>query len=115
MIVWRCSREIQLGDPPMSNYIPHYTKKRQVLARKEQALRRLILRGSTREKLIAAAEEVRASRMRMLKAERATIPPKGSPEFERMAAIDEKIQALSVTPVETILAEFGVAFLKTEI
>jgi hypothetical protein len=93
----------------MSSYIPHYTKKRQILRRKEQNLRRLIQRGAGKEKLFRAAEEVRAQRIRVLKAERATVPPMGGPQAHRFDAIDNKIEALLAMPLEAILAEFKAA------
>ncbi len=98
----------------MSNYVPRYSKKRESLARKELDLRRLILRGGSEEKVIAGAEEVRASRIRALKAKRATIPPKGGPEAGRVAAIEAKIEALLAMPVAAILAEFRDASIITE-
>jgi hypothetical protein len=48
----------------MSNYIPHYTKKRQILHKKEEKLRRLISHGADKERLLKAAEEVRLARIR---------------------------------------------------
>ena len=91
------------------NYLPHYTKKRQILKRKEQELRRVIQRGGSEARLAAAAEEVRASRIRVLRAKRATILPKYGPEAAPIARIDDEIQALSVMPLDAILAEFGTA------
>lgn len=92
----------------VSNYVPHYTKKRQVLARKEQQLRRLIERGESTPKIIAAADEVREARIRALRAERATIAPAADGgKLGRLARIDERIQTLIDTPVENLLAEFG--------
>jgi hypothetical protein len=93
-------------DRRMSNYVPHYTKKLQILARKEQHLRRLIGSGATPRRLIAAAEVVRASRVRALRAKRATIIPKGD-AVERFARIDAKIQGALGTPISAILVEFG--------
>jgi hypothetical protein len=92
----------------MSNYIPHYTKKRKILRRKEEALHRLVWRGVSGPKLIRAAEEVRAARVRELQARQATIPPADGPGAVRSAKIAAEIEALRATPVEAILEEFGV-------
>ena len=43
----------------MTNYIAHYTKKKQILARKESDLQRLIDGNVDVRKLIEAAEDVR--------------------------------------------------------
>ena len=50
----------------MTNYIAHHTKKKQILARKEAVLHRLIDSDSPPDKLIAAAEDVRDARIRDL-------------------------------------------------
>jgi hypothetical protein len=92
----------------MSNYVPHYTKKRAILKRKEDTLRRLINRGVSEQKLFRAAEEVRAARIRALQASLATLPPAAGPDATESARIAARIEALRVTPTETILAEFGI-------
>jgi len=91
----------------MSNYIPHYTKKKQVLERREASLRRLVEANVSISKLTEAAEHVRQSRIRVLRAERATIVPEGDGTlYDR---IDARIQTLADTSVELILEEFGFA------
>ena len=60
----------------MTNYIAHYTKK-QILARKEADLRRLIDSRADFTKPIEAAEDVRDARVRVVRAHRATIVPPG--------------------------------------
>ena len=92
----------------MSNYIPHYTKKKQVLARKELALERLIARGEPRQKVVAAAEEVRDARIRVLRARRATIVPRGDADTQ-FQKLDDRIQQLLSTSLDSILAEFGLS------
>jgi hypothetical protein len=92
----------------MSNYVPHYTKKRAILKRKEDTLRRLINRGVNKQKLMRAAEEVRAARIRALQASLATLPPADRPDATASAWIAARIEALRATPTESILAEFGV-------
>ena len=90
----------------MTNYIPHYTKKKQVLARKELALKRLIDRRTAPDKLLAAAEEVRVARVRVLRAQSATIVPKDDADTQ-FAKIDNKIQAILDTSLPDILSDFG--------
>jgi hypothetical protein len=87
------------------NYIPHYTKKKQILARKQHRLRRLIERRVTPQKLISAADAIREARIRVLRAQRATIPPKGDAHvlFDK---IDRKIDALLKMTPQDILAHF---------
>ena len=90
----------------MASYVAHYTKKQQILGRKELALRRLIDRGAAPEKLMSAAADVRDARIRALRARRATIVPKND-AYVQYAKIDDKIQALLNTPLLSILADFG--------
>ena len=90
----------------MTNYIPHYTKKKQGLERKELALTRLVETGAANEKLVAAAEDVREARVRVLRAQRATIVPKGDADT-LYKKIDSKIKAALRTSTAAILAEFG--------
>jgi len=92
--------------PNTVNYVAHYTKKKQVLERKELALKRLIDCRATPDKLMAAAADVRDSRARVLRARRATIVPKDD-AFVRYAKIDETIQAILAGSLLDILAEFG--------
>lgn len=90
----------------MASYVPNYAKKRRVLCQKERKLRRLVERGASLPKVIAAVEDVRASRKRVLSAQRATIPPSGDAKYE-FAKIDDKIRSLLEMPIEEILSEFG--------
>ena len=90
----------------MTNYIPHYTKKKQILARKEEALRRLISSRASKDKLLAAAELVRDARIRALRAQRATLVPKDDAQ-EVYDKIDAQIQRIENTPLDAILLEFG--------
>ncbi len=94
----------------MTNYIPHYTKKKQILSRKEQALRRLVHSNAPDDKLVAAAEEVRDARVRVrvrvLRAQRATIVPKDD-ACKQYEKIDARIQTIAETSIAIILSEFG--------
>ena len=90
----------------MSNYVPHYTKKKLILEAKEAALERLIAAEAPLDMLITAAEMVRDARVRVLQARRATIVPKDDAHltYDR---IDAQIQNALTSPVESMLAEFG--------
>jgi len=90
----------------MSNYIPHYTKKKQILSRKEEALRRLISSDAPREKLFRAGGDVRDARIRVLRAQRATIVPKDDAQ-EAYETIDSRIRKLEETSTVAVLLEFG--------
>lgn len=89
----------------MSNYIPHYTKKKQILRRKEDFLRRLVSKNASQECILAAAEEVRDARIRVVRAQRATIPQTGDGQVQNNK-LDARIQGIAATPLETIVAEF---------
>ena len=89
------------------NSITHYTKKRQILARKELALRRLASRHAREEKILKAAQEVRDARVRVLRALRATIVPKDDAKLH-YRKIDQKIETIQRMSPVAILAEFGV-------
>ena len=87
----------------MSNYLPRTQKKRERQERLENDLRRLIARGADADKLLAAAEDVRAARIRTVRALRQHCCFIGS-----TAHYDAAIAALQATPAAAILAEFGV-------
>ena len=92
----------------MTSYVAHHTKKKQILARREAALRRLIDADAVADKLNAAAEDVRDARIRVLRVQRSIIVPKGDAGTQ-YAKIDAKIEVLANTPAAAILAEFGCA------
>lgn len=87
------------------NYIPHYTKKKEILNRKEFYLEQFIRSNADEDKLVEAAEEVRDARIRVLNAKKSTIPPVGDDEL--YAEIDAKIEKASKVTVNDILEEFG--------
>ena len=90
----------------MTSYVAHHTKKKQILARKETALQRLIDAGAPVFKLVAAAEKVRDARIRVLRVQRSVIVPKDEADVQ-YAKIDRKIAVIANTSTATILAEFG--------
>ena len=92
----------------MTSYIAHHTKKKQILARKEAALQRLVDSNAPAAKLVAAADEVRDARIRVLRVQRSIIVPNDDADV-LYAKIDRKIQTISDTPTSSILAEFGCA------
>ncbi|MDB2687265.1 hypothetical protein N9Y42_08635 [Mariniblastus sp.] len=92
----------------MTSYVPHHTKKKQILARKEAALQRLIDSAAPADKLTAAAEEVRDARIRVLNVQRSVIVPKGDADTQ-YAKIDAEIERITETTAGAILAEFGCA------
>ena len=90
----------------MTSYVAHHTKKKQILARKEAALQRLVDSNAPVTKLVAAADEVRDARIRVLHVQRSIIVPKDDADV-LYAKIDRKIQTIADTPTSAILAEFG--------
>jgi hypothetical protein len=90
----------------MTSYLAHHTKKRQILARREAALQRLIASAASIEKLVAAAEAVRDARVCVLQVQRSLIVPKGDHD-ELCSRIDGEIERVSNTSATSILAEFG--------
>ena len=90
----------------MTSYLAHHTKKRQILARREAALQRLVASAASIEKLVAAAEAVRDARVRVLQVQRSLIVPKGD-HAELYSRIDGEIERVSNTSATSILAEFG--------
>jgi hypothetical protein len=88
----------------VAGYVPFHMKKRYALAAKEQRLRRLLQSGTAEEKVVRAAEAVRAARVRVLRAVRAQIPANGKNDSQ-IAKLDDKISAVLALPIAAILAE----------
>jgi hypothetical protein len=89
----------------MANYVAHYTKKIEGLERRAQKLRRMLGSGASEEKLLRAAEEVLAARVRVVRAKQALIRQTGDHEAE-FARMRSAILALSAVTPEAVLAEF---------
>ncbi len=85
----------------MSNYLSRTQKKRDRQRRLENDLRRLVAVGAGLEVLIVAAEEVRAARIRTVKADRQHRWAIGS-----NAPYDAEIAALEAMEAGVILSEF---------
>ena len=90
----------------MSNYVPHFTKKRERLARLEQDLLRSIHSGTPHERLLVLADEVRHGKIRALRAEHAHLEETPGDHSDRFTMIHQKVAALETASPETILAEY---------
>ncbi len=91
----------------MASFVPYYRKKLIILGKREDQLRRLIAAGAGDVKLLIAAEVVRTSRIRALRAKRAEVSPADVPEFRyRIAQLQKKIEAVQRTTADNVLAEF---------
>lgn len=88
----------------MANYVAHYTKKLQTLARKKLALKRLLSGQRTEKEVAIAAEAIRESQIRALEAKKAQIPPCES-NANRIHSIDLEIEKCQRQSVAEIVAE----------
>jgi hypothetical protein len=88
----------------MASFVPHHRKKIEQLEKRERTLKRLLDSGATREKLLAAASDVRDARIRVLRAKQNELNPMEEVAFQRLKA---KIAAIQEVPAEKILAEFS--------
>ena len=93
----------------MTQYLPHSTKKLAILQRRELALVALIRANASQDKIVAAAEEVRAARIRAIEAR---VASDGSYAVAPIYA--DQIEMIRKLPVETILAYFGYSNFHTE-
>jgi chromatin segregation and condensation protein Rec8/ScpA/Scc1 (kleisin family) len=89
----------------VSNYVPRYRKKRDILAKREQEFIRVLQRGESPEQVVEAAEEVRAAQIRVVNAERARIPGY-SAEDSRLANLEAQYHRWAIMPVEDIIAAY---------
>ena len=91
----------------MAGYIPHYQKKQEILAAKEEKLRRLLAQQAAEPLLLKAAEVVRDARIIALRAKQAQLSPQDTPQRTKtLANLAAKIDAMKNTTPETILIEF---------
>ena len=86
----------------MANYVAHYTKKLQTLARKKLALKRLLSGQWTEEEIAIAAEEVRESQIRVLEAKKAQIAPCEA-NVHRIHSIDLEIEECKCLDIAEIV------------
>jgi hypothetical protein len=96
----------------MSNYVPWHGKKQEILARRAGELIRVLQRGGSDEEATRAAEEVRASKIRALRAERTVKAerlwsrPSDGVLAARLARIDEMIRYYQAVSVVKIITEY---------
>src|SRR3954454_2816357 len=90
----------------MSNYITHYHKKHDVLARKELRLTRMLQKACDPLRIRKAADEVRLARIRVQQAELAQLPANDNPPSPRRVKCLEKLENARATTVDDILLEF---------
>jgi hypothetical protein len=87
----------------MANYVAHYRKKLQTLARNRLALKRLLRGKSTEEQIAIAAEAVRNCQIRALEAKKAQIPPSEESAY-RIHAIEVEIETCKRQSLSEIVA-----------
>ncbi|MEO6809534.1 MAG: hypothetical protein ABI353_10535 [Isosphaeraceae bacterium] len=96
----------------MSNYVPWHGKKQETLTRREGELIRVLQRGGSDEETTRAAEEVRVSKVRalraerMVKAERFWRRPSDGALATRLARIDEMIRYYQAISVVEMIMEY---------
>ena len=86
----------------MSNYIPWYGKKREHLARRERALIALLRSDGDAGRILKAAEEVRAAKIRAIRAQQARYAPAGS-RLETLAHFDREIEQWLSMPIAALI------------
>jgi hypothetical protein len=87
----------------MANYVAHYSKKLQTLARKKLALKRLLGGPNTEEQVAIAAEAVRNSQIRALETKKAQIPP-SEDNANQIHAIEVEIETCNRQSLSEIVA-----------
>jgi hypothetical protein len=87
----------------MANYVANYHKKLDRVRRKRLDLVRLLARHGTEQDIAVAAEEVRASWIRVLEAKRAQVPACDE-NADRLRAIDEDVSSCLRLSVADIIA-----------
>ena len=95
----------------MAGYVPWHGKKRAALACREGDLLRYLRHadqvGANRaEGVIEAAEEVRASKIRLLKSERSRIDRGDGTHADHLRRLDEQIQSWRRMPIGEIIDEY---------
>ena len=89
----------------MTSYVANHQKKLRSLARREIDLLHALQRGKSDSDLLAAAEEVRAARVRVLQVQYSRISPCEENEY-RLKEMQEQIGLCQATPIGDIIAEF---------
>jgi hypothetical protein len=89
----------------MTSYIANHQKKLRALARRELDLLRALRRGDREAKVLEAAEEVRAARVRVLFVQHSLLAP-CEQYASRLRQKEEEIRSCRGTPLSAIVAEF---------
>lgn len=90
----------------MAGYVPWYGKKRAALVRREGDLLRLLEQDAPSDRLSRAAEEVRASWIRLLKAESSRIDRGDGTHAERLSRLDHPMRSWGARAVKEIVSEY---------
>jgi hypothetical protein len=88
----------------LANYIAHYRKKLEKLARREADLVRALERDATDEELKRASEIVRASKVRVFEAQRAQNIPCDRPEAVKFPGVEQKMQEVMEMSMDEIIS-----------
>ena len=89
----------------MASFIANHQKKIGRLAKRVKNLRRLIKQGSSRDKLLKAALEIRDGRIRVLRAKQ-NQNPESATERAVFLREEEEIKAVGELSAEQVLAEY---------
>ncbi len=89
----------------MTSYVANHQKKLRARARRELDLLRALQRGKGESQVLAAAEEVRAARIRVLHVEYSRVSPCEKNE-RLLKKLQEQIRLCQATPLSDIIAEF---------
>jgi hypothetical protein len=89
----------------MTSYVANHQKKLRALGRRELDLLRALQRGESKAKVLEAAEEVRAARVRVLCLQHSLIEPCEKSEY-RLRQKEQEIRLCQATPLSDIVAEF---------
>jgi len=75
----------------MTSYLVNHQKKKRVLAKREQKLRKLLNSEADDDKTSAAAEEVREAMIRVFRVKRSLIPTRSGEDARLLAKVDRQI------------------------
>jgi hypothetical protein len=90
----------------MASFVPYHGKKRDRLNRLEERLRRLIARGASAEKLLAASLAIRDCRIAVLRARQNQNPESNAEMRAEFLMLQDKIDGLRALSAEAVLAEY---------
>jgi hypothetical protein len=91
----------------MSNYLPHYAKKKQILEKRERELRHALKNNLGEAQITRAAERVRDAKIRTIESALAQIAPSLDVRFERQREqLKVEIERWQGTATEVIVARY---------